>query len=175
MSPNFGKVVAEPYWRGVHTSADEERQNLSAFLVAEGTMPSSDPELVCEYSAYPLYAEGTYDLRCVHARTYRDPQFKRWTCLLTFQFLDSKDRVCGFLNLGKGDTPAVGRRSKFYRAWAMASEVRPRKQQRMSQQVFVGKVFKVRVRTVTGSCDGGKHGPATQYSVVDELLERLWP
>lgn len=161
------------------TAGDFGDGDVGDFASSSASLPSTvadrSQRLLCPENAYPLYPEGTYDLRCVRARVYRDPAFKRWTCRLLFQFLDSTDTVYGFLNLGTGAQATIGKRSKFYRAWAKASHVRPRKGARMSHAIFVDKIFRARIRTVKNSYDGGAHGSTTQYSVVGEILERLWP
>mgnify|MGYP001563998845 CR=1 FL=1 len=60
---------------------------------------------------------------------------------------------------------------KFWQAWVLAAGQRPSRKDRMSTQVFRGKVFSVRMRKVLKTAKHLDRTPAQQYSVVDELIE----
>src|SRR4051812_20890268 len=77
--------------------------------------PKSDRE------PYPRVAPGVYQARCVGAKTYVDPMFRRHTCKLDFILIDSENKICGFLNLGVGKDPKAGSRSRYRAAWIIAS------------------------------------------------------
>jgi hypothetical protein len=139
------------------------------------TTNRSSPEPVCDVDPYPRYAPGVYEVRCVRARVYRDPQFKCWKCLVEFQFLNDEAKVVGFFNMGTGEKPKAGRRSRYYAAWVMANGEMPKKRQVVSCRVFEGKIFKVRVEDIATRHDGGEHPEAAIYSTVKEILKRMWP
>ena len=65
--------------------------------------------------------------------------------------------------------------SKFYQAWVIAAGRKPDRFDRMSIKVFKNKRFRVRVRTVAKTAKGIKRIPELQYSVIDEILERVYP
>jgi hypothetical protein len=133
------------------------------------------PEPICDAEPYPRYAPGVYEVRCIRARVYKDPQFKCWKCLLEFQFLDCEAKVAGFFHMGKGEKPTAGRRSRYYAAWIEAYGEKPKKRQVMSSRVFEGKIFKVRIWDTTKRHDRGEHSEAAIYSTVKEVLKRMWP
>ena len=135
----------------------------------------SDSAPICEEEPYPLLTPGRYKAQCVHASTYRDPQFRSWKALLRFQLLLNGEKVVGFFHLGQGDKPKAGRRSRYWRAWVIANGAQPRKRQELSPRMFKGKIFEVEIDTVKRAQDGGEHPAAAQYSTVKEILERRWP
>src|SRR5438132_1015972 len=57
---------------------------------AEGPGPKRvEPlELSVQWQDYDRIAPGVYPAYVRSARTYRDPQYKRWTCLLRFDVLN---------------------------------------------------------------------------------------
>jgi hypothetical protein len=59
---------------------------------------------------------------------------------------------------------------KFFQAWILAAGKSPCRNDRMSTKVFRGKVFRVRVRTVTKTAKRDTRTLAQQYSVIDEIL-----
>jgi hypothetical protein len=62
---------------------------------------------------------------------------------------------------------------KYWQAWVLAAGKRPPRKDRMSTKVFENTVFRVRMRVVTKTAKQLPRTPAQQYSVVDELLERM--
>jgi hypothetical protein len=139
--------------------------------------PALEEELepICEDAPYPRYKPGTYEGRCVSAKRYRDPRFKRLILKLEFRILPDCRPIVGFLNLGNGDKPKAGRGSEYRRAWTIANGDAPRKSETMTKRVFEGKVFSVRVGDTTKKHDGREHLPGEVYSTVKEILKRLWP
>ena len=149
-------------------------------LPMPGPEPTRESAPVCEGDPYPLFEPGKYEAQGVQACLYRDPQFRRWTVLIRFQLLAnggvaSVGQACGFFNLGQGEMPRAGRRSRYWRAWVIANGAQPRKRQVLSPRVFKGKIFEVEIDTVKHGQDGRKHPIAAQYSTVKEILARRWP
>jgi hypothetical protein len=62
---------------------------------------------------------------------------------------------------------------KYWCAWVLAHGDRPNRADRLSTAAFRGKVFRARIRTVKKTAKQSDRTPAQQYSVIDELLERL--
>ncbi|WP_447983229.1 hypothetical protein [Nitrospira sp. Nam74] len=62
---------------------------------------------------------------------------------------------------------------KFWCAYVLAHGDRPNRADRISTAVFRGKVFRARIRTVKKTAKQSDRTPAQQYSVIDEVLERL--
>ena len=63
-------------------------------------------------------------------------------------------------------TPA----SKFYRAWTIANEGRPRRGERLVFKRFVSSVFRVRCRSVTRNSRQRLLTEDERYTVVDEIV-----
>jgi len=65
----------------------------------------------------------------------------------------------------------VARSSKFYRAWTLANgNRRPSRRDRMSPDIFIGRVFRARTRVVKTDSRGKRLPNAQWYSVIDEFL-----
>ncbi len=134
---------------------------------------STDPSfLYCAHEAYPKVMPGTYELYCTEARSYLDPGMKTWKC--RYRFIDplreDSPALFGFINLSKDCSPP-GRRSRYFHEWTIAVGQLPRKRQVMSDRVFRGKLFRVRVDWVSPRQHNCKtHTDATRYSLVKEIL-----
>ena len=61
-------------------SLAQQRQQLRPQLVR-----NAEPGI--EWREYPRIEPGTYRAYCKSAKRYRDPAFKRWTCLLRWNVL----------------------------------------------------------------------------------------
>ncbi len=133
------------------------------------------PDPVCEQAPYPRYEPGVYEAECVGAETYRDRQFSSWKCALRFSILADGAPVFGFLHLGSKQKPIAGARSEYRRAWIIANGEQPRKRQTLSNRVFVGKIFEVRIADVQKRHDGRDHPTTAIYSVVKEIIRRTYP
>lgn len=112
----------------------ELSNNIKPFLVR-----SREPDISWRYCAriepgeYPAYARS--------ARVYRDGQFKRWVCAVQFDILDASlteviARLTWYLNLGSGDKPRAGRRGAYWAAWVKAKGGQPKRQDRLSSDLF---------------------------------------
>lgn len=127
-------------------------------------VPRSEPQI--GWRDYDRIEPGMYCAYCRWAKTYRDPGFKRWTCLLRFDVLsDDLIRVLAhvpfWMNLGTGDKPDAGRRKRYFREWVRANSDPPRRKDRLSPQVFARRMARVEI--------GDTEGPAP-YSVVRKIL-----
>ena len=138
----------------------------STLRVVEEVAPTFDG------AEYAKIGPGTYSAQCVHCKIYRDPGFRSWKALLRFKLLDDGQEVFGFFNLGTGENPHAGRRSRYWHAWTLANGAVPRKRQSMSARVFRGKVFLVVVSDVTRTADGKPHHPSAVYSTVKAIIEK---
>jgi hypothetical protein len=126
-----------------------------------------EPEI--EWRDYPRIQPGSYFAYCRWAKQYRDPGFRRWTCLLRFNVLsDDLLRWLGcvpcWLNLSGGEKPFAGRRSRYFAEWIRANGTAPTRGDRLSPRVFVSRMTRVDI----GDTDPTKS--AAQYSVVRKIL-----
>src|SRR5215467_3212942 len=89
-----------------------------------------------EPGEYPAYSRS--------AKVYRDRQFKRWVCAVQFDVFDESlmnvlARLTWYLNLGSKEKPHAGRRTNFWAAWVKANGGPPKRRDRLSHTVFVGR------------------------------------
>jgi len=130
---------------------------------------------ICASDPYPRYEPGEYEVRCLDAKTYQDPRFRRLVCRLRCALvIDPEREVFCFLNLGTGGQPKAGRGSKYWRAWVIANGAVPRKRQVLSARVFIGKIFLVRIGSVGKNLEGNDHSELEWYSTVREIISRRW-
>jgi hypothetical protein len=116
---------------------------------------------------YTRVEPGIYRAYCKFAKWYRDPQFKRWTCLLQFDLLtENLDVSLGIVpiwfNGGNGQKPRAELRSNYLPAWVKANGGPPARKDRLSPKVFLRRMARVRVDDTDGP---------VPYSVVREILE----
>jgi hypothetical protein len=121
---------------------------------------------------YPRIEPGRYSAQCVHAKVYFDPGFRTWKALLRYRLIDGGQEVYGFFNLGRGESPNAGRRSRYWKAWTLANGEPPGKRQIMTARVFRGKVFLVELSDVTQTGDGKRHHVSAFYSTVKDVIEK---
>jgi len=114
---------------------------------------------------------GEYDAYVRVAEHYRDPVYKRWTCILKFDLFDDNltcmaRNIPMWFNLGRADKPKVGRRSNYWREWFRANgNVLPRRvraDRMLSPRVFERRFVRVRVDT---------NNSTPPYSVVREIVD----
>jgi hypothetical protein len=121
-----------------------------------------------EPGEYPAYSRS--------ARVYRDRQFKRWVCAVQFDLFEESlmnvmARLTWYLNLGSKETPHAGRRTNYWAAWVKANGGPPKRRDRISDNVFVGRQAVVRVE------DTGKNhrqiavSADESYSVIRDVVE----
>jgi hypothetical protein len=131
---------------------------------ANGKRSADEPDVELSHAGV-LIAPGQYPAYCRSIRTYRDGGFKRWTKLLKFDIFNEQLEVIADLpmwfNLGSGPNPKVSRRGNFLAAWVKANGGPPERMDRLSNNVFTGRICRVRVGPTVG------HFP---QSVVREIL-----
>ena len=111
-------------------------------------------ELEIEWREYPRIEPGTYPAYCKWAKRYRDPAFRRWTCLQRWDVL--KDDLLTviatipcWLPLGTREKPWASRRGKYLREWVRANGGPPEKRDPLSPRVFVRRMARVEVADTT--------------------------
>ena len=144
---------------------------------AEGRRARKHPRIVWEGAEYPLYPAGTYDVRC---NKIQGPEWlknhRRWSLRLECNFLTEEGNVSGFLNLaGDPERLHVGRQSNYFNVWCKANGGFPRRGQIMSEDIFLGKFFRVRIETATKNGKGEPLSQAERYSKIVEFLECIGP
>ena len=127
----------------------------------------ADPEI--EWREYPLIQSREYLAYCKSAQRYRDPQFKRWTCLLRWDvFADDLSTVIAtvpqWLPLGHGENPKASRRGVYLKEWVRANGGPPKRGDRLSPRVFTRRMARVEV----GDTDPAKS--PVPYSVVRRIV-----
>lgn len=128
---------------------------------------AADPKV--HWHEYPLIEAREYPAYCRWARTYRDPGFHRWVCLMRWDVL-SDDLVTiiatvpFWLAVGRKDKPHASKRSKYLREWVKANGVPPKRGDRLSPRVFVGRIARIEV----GDTDPLKS--PVPYSVVRRII-----
>ncbi len=131
-----------------------------------------DPEVT--WKTYDHIAPGTYPAYSRSARIVRDSHYKRWLCLVQFDILDdalvdSIAQLAWFLNLGHGEKPHAGRRSKYWSAWCLANGGHPLRNARLSPSVFLRRQATVVVEDVWRDHQGTVSTEAA-YSKIELVL-----
>jgi hypothetical protein len=127
-------------------------------------LPQAEPAI--QWRDYARIEPGVYPAYCRWGRHYRDPGFKRWTCLLLFDVLsDDLTRVLArvpmWMNLGEREKPYAGRRRKYFKEWVRANGSPPMRCDRLSPKVFTRRVARVEVDDTKGD---------TPYSKVRRII-----
>ena len=126
-------------------------------------VPRSEPAI--QWRDYDRIEPGVYPAYCRWAKIYRDPGFKRWTCLILFEVLSNDlmrvlATVPFWVNLGARDKPHAGRRMRYFKEWARANGEPPPRGDRLSPRVFTRRMAHIEV----GDTDG-----EAPYSVVRKI------
>ena len=127
----------------------------------------SEPEI--EWREYPRIPPGEYFAYCKFAKRYRDPGFQRWTCLIRWDVLkDDLETVVAtipmWIPLGSEERPRASRRGNYLKEWVSANGGPPLRGDRLSPQVFTGRMARVEV----GDTDPKKS--PVPYSVVRRIV-----
>ena len=135
-----------------------------------------DVEFDCDGQAPLLIPEGKYEV--VFLRAERKWLWSRERLFLWFQIVNLGEFYGMELFMAcnppqKGKKGLVPISNKFYQAWILAVGKRPDRFDRMGTKVFRGKVFLAKVRTVKKNVKGASHSLFSQYSIIDDLLDRL--
>ena len=127
----------------------------------------SNQEDAIDWKAYPRIRPGEYPAYCYWAKRYRDPGFKRWTCLLRWQVLsDDLLRTLAqpiplWFPLGDKEKPHAPRRGNYLREWVRASGKPPEPGDRLSPRVFTRRVARIEI----GDADS-----PVPYSVIRKIV-----
>ena len=125
----------------------------------------------CEQDPAPRVPEGEYLASCKTAHKYQNPRFKREEIVLQFVLCDCKcagTTLCRYYSATTAGKP----RSNYKREWVIANQgIPPQRGDRMPYKKFMGKLFRVRVNTVTTDAYQEKLPPSLQYSKVGAILE----
>jgi hypothetical protein len=135
----------------------------------QGPARERRPEPEIEWREYPLIQSREYPAYCKSAERYRDPQFKRWTCLLRWNVLTDDlltviATVPQWLPLGDGENPRASRRGIYLREWVKANGGPPKRGDRLTRRVFTRRMARVEV----GDTDPEKS--PVPYSVVRRIV-----
>jgi hypothetical protein len=119
------------------------------------------------WNEYTRIAPGEYRAYCKWGKHYRDPGFRRWTCLLRWDVLSDdllKVIACvpQWFSLGSREKPHASRRGSYLPEWIRAYGGPPARRDRLSPGVFVQRMARVEI--------GDTEGPAP-YSVVRRIIE----
>lgn len=126
---------------------------------------------VCDENPAPRVPEGEYLAFCRSAQKYRNPRFKREEITLQLALCDCEYAGTKLTRYFSAET-AGKRRSNYYREWVIANQgFAPSRGDRMPYKKFTGKLFRVRVATVTTDAYQEKLPPALHYSKVAAILE----
>ena len=126
-----------------------------------------EPNKAVEWSDYPRIPPGEYFAHCYWAEKYRDPQFRRWTCLLRWDVLSEDLQqiiakcIPMWFSLGSGVSPRASRRGRYLPEWILANGAPPTKRNRLSPHVFTGRVARVEI---------GDTDVLFPYSVVKRII-----
>jgi hypothetical protein len=126
----------------------------------------SKSEPAIQWPHYDRIAPGVYPAYCRGAKQYRDPGFKRWTCLLLFDVLSDDlirvlARVPLWMNLGARDKPHAGRRKRYFKEWVRANGKPPERNDRLAPRVFTQRIARIEIGDTKGDAP---------YSVVREII-----
>ena len=134
------------------------------------TRRKAAPEPAIHWREYPLIEAREYPAYCRWAKSYRDPGFHRWTCLMQWDVLaDDLLTVIAsipyWLSIGQKDKPHASKRSKYLREWVRANGAPPTRGDRLSARVFVRRMARIEV----GETDPTKS--PVPYSVVKRIIQ----
>ena len=125
------------------------------------------PEI--EWREDPLIQSREYPAYCRWAKWYRDPGFRRWTCLLRWEVLTDDlltviARIPMWLPLGNREKPRASRRGKYLAEWVRANGRPPARGDRVPPRIFTHRIARVEV----GDTDPEKS--PVPYSVVRRIV-----
>lgn len=135
-----------------------------------------DLEFDCAAGSPPIIPAGEYNVTFLRAE--KKYLWGHEKIFLHFQIMDFGEfqgvelyMACNAPKKAKKGKLATS--NKYYQAWVVAAGRRPDRYDRMSTKEFRGKVFLAKVRTVTKNSKNLPLPPLLQYSVIDDLIERL--
>lgn len=155
---------------------ERESKRKEERLQKQNDHSDQDVEFICDAHPPLLIPEGKYEAAFLRAE--RKWLWGREKFFLWFQILSQGDFHGEELYMAcnapkKAKRGKVATSNKYYQAWVLAAERRPDRYDRISTKEFRGKVFLLKVRTVTKNAKNLSLPPLLQYSVIDDVLERL--
>lgn len=136
--------------------------------------PNQDLEFGGDAEIPPLIPDGEYEVIFLRAEK-KERLWGGTKVFLHFQIVDSGEyqgqelyMACNVKREGKW-----GVSSKYFQAWVLAAGRKPDRVDRMSTKVFQGKVFLAKVRTVTKDSKNLPRPLLLQYSIIEDLVQRL--
>jgi hypothetical protein len=125
-----------------------------------------DLEIRIKDDAYPLVAEGEYDVQFVKSETFRE--HRKDKLYVWFEIIEGPNRGTRLFRAYNLYQPLV-RGSNLYKDLTLLYGQRLRKNTRLSLKLFRGKILRIAVRTVKLSRKQTPLSEAQQYSVVDRI------
>jgi hypothetical protein len=135
------------------------------------------PAPVWDGKEYPRHLPGE---RLVRGVSFQGPEwcnlYRRWSIRVEFALTDEPGVVSQFFNMGNDrEKTQVGRMSKYFRAWSIANGEPPKRGEELSPSVFMGQLFRVRLKDCSKNSEGIDKSAELVYSVVEQLIERIIP
>jgi hypothetical protein len=141
-------------------------------------------ETAAAWDEYDKVSPGVYPAYCKFVKTYKNPMFKRWVCLIKFELFpknstalsgdDPVATVAMFLSLGSGEKPKAGKCSKYWENWTLANGGPPQRGDRLGNWVFLDRAATVEVentgKQITPSDKNRLRDAESPYSVVRRVL-----
>ncbi len=138
--------------------------------------PDQDSEFDCDTHPPLLIPDGKYQGSFIWAekgRLWNQEKIYLWFKIVDFGDLQGEElyMACNAPKKSKNGKAATS--AKYYQSWVLAAGRKPDRYDRMSTKVFRGKVFLLKVRTVIKNAKNLPLPPLLQYSVIDDVLEKL--
>lgn len=137
---------------------------------------ANSPAPIAAGAGWALIEDGNYEVEVLKAVRTHDRRYGREIAFLLVGVLAEGVQVPCFFNLGNLKDKRRGRlvrgpRSRYYRAWVVAAGRKPRPDEPMDVDVFLGKRFLARIRTCDQDARQDRLSDDLRYSLVEQLLE----
>ena len=133
----------------------------------------NDLDFDLQVEVSPLIPDGQYDV--AYVRSEKKWMWRGWKLFLWFQVttLGEYNGVKLYMPCNLPTGKKIRDSSKLGRAWILALGQKPDRFDRFSTKVFRGKCFQAQVRRVLKSSKQSKLTPEQQYSIIDEITEKV--
>ncbi len=121
----------------------------------------------------PRIPEGEYEAVCTEAKVslYLGKELRLYLHFKIIAGEHEGKKIRGNYNFDYKVFPTA---SKYYTDWSIANGALPRRRDRMTPRIFIGKAFLVKVRDAIPRYEDRTPKPEMfRYSVVDRIIERL--
>lgn len=135
-----------------------------------------DVEFICDAHPPLLIPEGKYEaafLRAERKWLWGSEKFYLWFQILSQGDFQGEELYMACNAPKKTKRGKVATSNKYYQSWVLAAGRKPNRYDRMNTKVFRGKVILLNIRTVTKNANNLPLPSFLQYSVIDDVLERL--